>query len=308
MPFFMKKIGSHISVYIIAVSFLLSAILKLRPLEPYEFYLIESHLANWDTVPFISRFFVGLELFIGVVLLAQLKRRLALILTLVLLICFTLYLGYVVAFKPSLSEDCGCFGQHFQLTAFQSILKNLVLMGLCLWALRTSSLFTIPKGKIVFMVLLPLCLLAVVVVDPPDFLMVDAFEENNVEADFTKFNYEGFEPQLLSSSQNKHVFIFLSTSCKMCKLAARKISLFDFSREEKNQISTVYWGNDSTVAVFENETDYWPTRSKVLKAKDFLEFSGKNLPSIVFIENKIGIKKRGFRNLSEQEIHEFLAH
>lgn len=307
MPFFMKKISSHISLVLVAGTFILSGVLKLRPLEPFEFYLIESGLSTWSLVPYFSRFLVVFELFLATALLSQIKKSFFLKLSIFILSVFTVYLIFIYFFKPELAEDCGCFGTRIKLSAGESIVKNIILIAVAFWALREGTLFNIKRNYLVLALLFSTCTLGVFIGDPPDVFFEGGKPSENVDADFEKFDFSGFSPRLASPESSKEVLVFLSTSCKMCEMAAKKLSLFELDPDVNQHVSVVYWGTDSTVALFENETGLSPVRSKNLEAEEFLTYSGKSLPSIIFLDKKRGVKQRGFRNFDEDEIVLFLS-
>ncbi|MGN1226391.1 MAG: MauE/DoxX family redox-associated membrane protein [Candidatus Cryptobacteroides sp.] len=78
----------------------------------------------------LALFFNLLECFIGVALISGIWLPLVRMISLVLLVFFTLLTLLLMIFNPEM--DCGCFGEVVHLTHLQSFLKNIVLLGL--WA------------------------------------------------------------------------------------------------------------------------------------------------------------------------------
>ncbi len=73
----------------------------------------------------------GAEMLLGFCLLFRLGGRLTAILSLWVMVFFTLLTLLLALWNPV--SDCGCFGDAVKLTNWQTFFKNLVLLGLALW-------------------------------------------------------------------------------------------------------------------------------------------------------------------------------
>ena len=49
--------------------FIYSGWAKLEPIEPFEFTFVDLGVSGWRTAPFVARFMIGLEFFIGFLLI-----------------------------------------------------------------------------------------------------------------------------------------------------------------------------------------------------------------------------------------------
>ncbi len=63
------KIAFFILSSIMGLVFLYSAYTKLYPIEPFEYTFVDLGIGGWKMAPFIARFMIGLEFFIGILLI-----------------------------------------------------------------------------------------------------------------------------------------------------------------------------------------------------------------------------------------------
>lgn len=80
---------------------------------------------------FIGVALVFFETVLGVAIVTGVWRRIVAIVSLAVMVFYTLLTVLLVIFNPSM--DCGCFGEAIQLTHVQSLIKNLIL--LLMWLL-----------------------------------------------------------------------------------------------------------------------------------------------------------------------------
>src|SRR3989344_2972752 len=114
---------------VLGVVFIYSAYTKLDPIEPFEFTFVDLGVANWRFAPFIARFFIGTEFFIGLLLVFNIKVKLTNKLTIATLIFFSLYLTGLLLLSGN-KGNCGCFGTHLVMTPLQALFKNGIMIGL----------------------------------------------------------------------------------------------------------------------------------------------------------------------------------
>src|ERR1700743_2718426 len=149
--------------------FIFSGFVKLIPIEPFEIKFIELGVASWTFAPFIARFIIALELFLGLMLILNIKPRTSFIATLAVLILFTFYLLYDIL-KNGNSGNCGCFGTIIVMTSLESLVKNLLMIPLVLILMVTNTKELNFKTLIVISVLAVVSLATPFVVYPLDNL------------------------------------------------------------------------------------------------------------------------------------------
>ena len=138
------RIIRRISAVIVGFTFFIAGLLKL--MDPVGAGLVVDEYLKFLHLGFL-RFasnFLGpaaalCETVIGIALITGVWRKVTAWITLGVLGAFTLLTTALVIFNPLM--DCGCFGEAVHLTHFQSLVKNLVLLGLwCLAYLPFSSM------------------------------------------------------------------------------------------------------------------------------------------------------------------------
>ena len=103
--------------------FIYSGYAKLEPIEPFEFTFVDIGISGWRTAPFIARFMIGLEFFIGLLLIfGVFIKRLTIKLTVISLLIFCLYLIFVMI-NTGNNGNCGCFGNKISMTPLEALIK-----------------------------------------------------------------------------------------------------------------------------------------------------------------------------------------
>lgn len=142
---------SHFCRVSFALAFLVSGFFKA--IDPWgtilsvKNYLVayDISLPEWLVVAF-SIWLCGAELMMGSMLLFKVRIRMVSIFSVLSMTFFTILTFLSATFIPV--EDCGCFGELWKLTPWQSFVKNLVLlpMALCFWyRYRPDRVFAFSK-------------------------------------------------------------------------------------------------------------------------------------------------------------------
>lgn len=153
----------RIFAVLIGLVFLFSGGVKL--IDPVGTGLIMHEYFSWMGLAFLypAATYLGsalslVESFVGLMLICGKWRRLSAILAVVLIVFFTLVSIALVIFNPVM--DCGCFGEFIHLTHFQTLIKNIVLCVMAvfaftpLWYLGFSEKQRIPAFAITSAMLL----------------------------------------------------------------------------------------------------------------------------------------------------------
>ena len=116
----------------IGLLFIVSAATKIYPMEPFEYQFVDIGVASWKTAPYMARFFIGLEFFLGMLLILNISlRKFTLKFAVALLVFFCIYLTYKIIIEGN-TGNCGCFGEAVKMTPLQGILKNVALIATCI--------------------------------------------------------------------------------------------------------------------------------------------------------------------------------
>ena len=124
---------------LLAATFFVSAIAKIWP-DPSAYYSIHKNFDLKQLIPLgfseygamlFSRFIVGAEIALGIALL-QRHYLISLIVPLatLMLLIFSFHLGYEIATTGGNEGNCGCFGELIPMTPVESLIKNILAIGL----------------------------------------------------------------------------------------------------------------------------------------------------------------------------------
>lgn len=128
-----QQIVANACRFLLAVAFILSGFVKA--VDPLGFqYKIQDYLSAFGMATWFPSFFPllggivlsALEFFIGIALFFGIRRTLASSLALMLMIFMTPLTFYLAIFNPV--SDCGCFGDAWVLTNWETFAKNVVLL------------------------------------------------------------------------------------------------------------------------------------------------------------------------------------
>lgn len=134
------NILTNISRIIVGITFILSGFVKAvdptgtqYKLQDYAEAVGIETLADWMTMT-AAVALAAVEFVLGILLLFAIRRRLVTRLTLLFISVMTVITVWIYAANPV--SDCGCFGDAIILTNGETLLKNIILLALCLLTAR----------------------------------------------------------------------------------------------------------------------------------------------------------------------------
>ncbi|MDP1800985.1 MAG: hypothetical protein Q8L81_06520 [Bacteroidota bacterium] len=307
-----KKIIAILISIGLGLIFIYSGYTKLLPvIETFEFTFVEIGIANWYAAPIIARLLIGLEFFLGLLLIMNYNlKKFTLPFTIGLLLFFIIYLIIQIASSGN-EGNCGCFGEHLKMTPLEAIIKNVIMIAGCLVVYFLFDGWKIKYNK---QLLSFTCVTAILV--PFAFNPVDyAYTSNNLDE---KVNYPLelktlYEPEDTSKVEiptvdmrkGKHVVAFLSLSCPHCRIAAKKFRLI----KKNNPDLPIYFvlnGDKPKYKEFIEDTHADNIPATFCLGKTFVNFTGPNLPRIYYLDNGILVKKVDYYELNQYNIEEWL--
>jgi hypothetical protein len=261
---------------IIGVVFILSAISKLKSTGLFEITLIDQgFISDRLIAAYFSRILISVELFIGLAFFQPfLLKRVVAPLTLISLTIFSIYLGNLLISVPD-AENCGCFGEMVKLSPLESLLKNIVLIGLVLYFfIKAES----KKGKLLIPILLLIACFTFVFGAFPIRLL-----ENNAFAKYTHFEPVG----LVDLTQGDNLIAVLDVNCEHCQAAARELGKLDQNTDTLPPIYFLIYGEDesaNSVQYFFNLTSTNFPYHKIGE-DEFFDLIGSAPPRIYWLQN-----------------------
>ena len=301
-----KKVLHYILLLFISVVFIYSAYSKLYPAEPFELFVFSHSFLNWLNSTIIVRILIGVEFSIGLLLLFNIYTKRILQITVILLSIFTLYLFYIYFFDKNIS-DCKCFGEKLILTPLQSILKNIVLIGLSIYLIIKNKSFNFKYKKIVLILGLITSMTIPFILSPPDGF-IDTSYKNKLSHNKIDSNTIGdfyFQNKHLSFKKGKAMVCFFSPGCPFCQMAAQKISISVQKRKVDFPIFYIFYGDSTNLNLFWETSHSQKFPYKIINTGLFFSYSGNSLPSILFIANEEIKQHVGYRALDDKMIYDF---
>lgn len=292
--------------------FLYSGYTKLYPvIETFEFTFVDIGIGNWYTAPVIARALIGLEFFIGALLIINYNlKKFTLPFTVGLLLFFIIYLAIQIGISGN-KGNCGCFGEHLKMTPLEAIIKNVVMIaGAVLvyflwdgWKLKFNKLFLLLFALPPF--LIPF------IINPIDY----SYSSNNLQE---KVGYK-LDLELLYQPEDtvkvkvpnyelrkgKHVLAFLSLSCPHCRIAAKKFRLI----KKNNPQLSIYFvlnGDKEKYQPFIDDTKADNIPYSYCNGKTFVQLASTSLPQIYYIDNSIVVKKVDYYELNQYKIEDWV--
>lgn len=214
-----KNLISTILLSLVGALFVVSAILKLYPsINEFE-YIIKSQLNFTETLTyFTSRFFIGLELALGLLLLLNFtgKKNWNIWLSLIMLLGFTIHL-IILYFNTGNDVNCGCMGSLVSMNPIESILKNIALSIMLILGMKWINLRKYNQEK--FYNLLSVGLIVAMVSGS----FVAFPQQEKIQLAYHKM-YDPAQPeQPKVGLKGKHILCLMTLTCGHCKDAAIQI-------------------------------------------------------------------------------------
>lgn len=289
--------------------FIIAAILKLISIDEFELYIYSFGILNFLVTSFFSRLLIAGEIILGFLLIFKIYYKFTWCATMTIQMLFTLFLTYTAIFRND--ANCHCFGNLIELSPIESIVKNLVIIGLLFLDYGQLTIGDRHRPKLTLLIL-TCTLLIVFVISPPDtiYKMIYSTEKeistidlynaqltmyNEQGADTTKFTFEDvISPQLI---------VIVSSSCKYCHLGVKKLSMMMKRMGiNPNNVHLFIWGSDDSILNFIKETDtenysYWK-----IDPKQAIDITYGRFPIFIWMENDAIVKVGDFRNINEDNL------
>ncbi|WP_106522942.1 MauE/DoxX family redox-associated membrane protein [Taibaiella chishuiensis] len=306
----MKLIGKILLILLsvgIGAFFVFSAYTKTEPVQYFE-YTINSQLhLPWHMSALLARFFIGLELALGLLMVVNVfgARRWVLKLSLGMLILFSLHLVLLWITQGN-DVNCGCMGSIAPMSPAASLLKNIGLMagiGLLIRFYRTRD------SNLLNIITLPVSLVLIAI----PFVIYPLKQQLNLPLS-RLYQPDQKEQPKTELRQGRHILCFMSLGCSHCRDAAKIIT----EMKRKSPFLPFYIifpsGTDSTraarLADFMADTKADNIPFHFVSQKDFVDMvqlSGNDgVPCIFWMKDTTIIRKISIPELNLAETEEWL--
>jgi hypothetical protein len=307
----MKKLLSVLLSISIGLLFIVSAATKIYPMEPFEYQFVDIGIANWKTAPYLARFFIGMEFFLGMLLVFNiLLRKFTIKFAIALLVMFNIYLVYRIVLDGNVG-NCGCFGEVIKMSPLEAIIKNMVLIiaSVVLYFITEKDRWKPMLKKIFIPVMFIASMCLGFFIYPMDAVMSSSLDKKTVNykvpLELMYSNEQKYKPAI-DLTKGKHIIAFLSLTCQHCKIAAQKINVM----HKKNPDIPFYYafnGNEKLIQSFLEYTNTKDIPHHLFNGpKDWIPVAGISLPVIMYIDNSIVYKKVNGLELDQKDIEDWL--
>lgn len=284
--------------------FIVSAIAKLIGIDRFEIYIFSFNLIPLTWSMMAARLVIVAELLVGIGLIANIAKRLVDTCALLMLVCFTLFLGY--AALSGRTDSCQCMGSLVEFDPLQSIAKNAVLLLLLVVAMGARPWSWRPRWFVWLPVVLAPTVTVFVLSAPDNWLFGPSDEIYNAEQLDSAIAPDG-ELAPLNLAEGRHAVAFLSPGCQFCRMADEKLTHI-CRRNGLDSTAFVYIipAADSTVAPLTLDTVSFIRPGHLVPPMTFALITYGQRPMLMLIENGKVTATCHYRNINEKQIVDFL--
>ncbi|MCX6169233.1 MAG: hypothetical protein NTX65_07835 [Ignavibacteriales bacterium] len=258
---------------IIGLVFIISAYSKLISPGLIEIILIDHGIAGTrEAAAILVRVLIGIEFGLGLLFFQPFSmKRIVIPVSFLFLLGFTSYLVYT-GFILHDTQNCGCFGEMIKMSPLESIIKNVVLIGLLVLLFRNTeekkNYFVVPSIAIASIII-------VFIISPV---------KSHKDFKFAKYtNFE--EAGRVDLSNGDKLIAILNTECDHCQNLAKELSGL---RKKVNRIPAMYAllftegsvSADSFKAITKLDLPY-----RMINMNEFLDLIGQSPPRIYWLQN-----------------------
>jgi hypothetical protein len=293
--FYIKRTIGAILLLAMAGVFFFSAISKMMTMDAFEWTFLDLGLPGIDSASISARIFIGLELAIGVFLLAHIYlRSVTYPATICMLAILTGYLVLLII-KQGNTGNCGCFGNFIYMNPLQAIWKNLAMIAVVIILMYIYPIKPYKNQEMVAALLAMVALIAPFVVIPLDFehQPKEVSRSINMEALYEP----GQKTPYVDLRKGKHMVAFMSLTCPHCKKAAYLLHVIKRSHPEY-PIYLVLSGSPDQEPGFFKESKAGAVPHLLFEDRAaFRDMAGEYVPAIFWINNSIIEKESNYYQL-----------
>lgn len=275
----------------LSVLFVFSALAKLFGIDQFELYVYSFGFFPLDVCFVLARLCIGVELAIGVLIAIGWFARTVRLITLLVLLFFTLFLCYAVLVGRS--DSCQCFGQMLDLSPTVSLLKNAVLMALVLLYYRlhfsySKSCICSRLWRLVVACVVVLAAVAVpFIISVPDSWMFGRSNEVYNQAALKEAISADGALAYAQAGEERRVLAFVTLGCPYCRMARQKLG----SIADRNLLDTA---------------DFLFVEPADISDSLFLQITYGARPLVLLLDSGRVVATYHYRNIDEREIAAFL--
>ena len=289
---------------LLGIFFIVSAVAKLVDIDRFEIYIFSYNILSLNFSFLVARLVIVCELLVGIGLIANVFNRFVDTCALLMLILFTLFMGYAVLVGRH--DSCQCMGALLSINPTHSILKNALLLLFLLFATHVRPWQWRPRWFVWLPIVLAPLVTVFVISAPDNWLFAASEEIYNAEELDAALQPDGMLNGL-HLDEGRHVVAFLTPGCQFCRMADDKLSHICL-RNDLDSCAFVYFcpTADSTLAPLTVDTVTFSRPSYLLPALTYALITYGQRPIVFLMDDGKVTATCHYRNINEKEITDFL--
>lgn len=305
ISYFIKRFTGFILLLALSAVFLFSAGTKLWVIEPFEWSFTDILPVNVMAAAIMARLFIGLEIMIGLFLLAHIfLKRFTYKATLWLLVLLTLYLA-VLLIKTGNQGSCGCFGAAYEMKPLAAIWKNVAMIAATVVLMYLYPARPYKRQLLVAVILLVISFAVPFVVQPVYIFNKSKLVHQPVS--LAPIYQYGSPVPPVDLRQGRHVIAFFSLTCPHCKVAAYRMQLL-YKQYPDLPFYVVLGGRPLHLKDFlkESKLSTLPY-TLITDVPAFVSMAGASVPAVYWVNNGIIERKSFMAELEPGMLKRWLA-
>ena len=282
----------------VGVMFCISAKAKIADFDRLELYIFSFGVLSLNLSFWVARLLVAFEVWLGLALISNIRHRAITWTAIGSVAAFSAFLVY--ALMLGRTDNCHCMGEMVEMTPWQSLAKNAVLLA--------ALLFILPQGgrvgfrKWVWAAVGVIVTLSIFIISPPDNIN----PHRRYDSVLNKTLYD-----TLPHSDSRRVVCFYSTSCKYCELTSSKIA--SIARRHNLQESVEVWfayvgePTDSLAKAFYERTLSPEFPYRTIDFRTLIHTTNGEIPVVLLTEGDSVAAEFNYRTIDERAIVDFLS-
>ena len=298
------RIAAWVVRMLLGIFFIVSSVAKLVDIDRFEVYIFSYNILSLNTSFLVARLVVVCELLIGIGLVANVFKRMVDTCAMLMLVVFTLFMGYACLIGRE--DSCQCMGALMDINPTHSILKNALLILLLLFAMRARPWKWRPRWYVWLPVVLAPTITVFILSAPDNWLFGPSEEIYNAEEFASAIQPEGaFEGLNLDSG--RHVLAFLTPGCSFCRMADEKLTHI-CRRNDLDSAAFIYFcpTTDSTLAPLTLDTATFIRPCYLIPTLTYALITYGQRPIVFLTDQGKVVGTCHYRNIDEKRIVEFL--
>jgi len=271
--------------------FVVSAVAKLAGIDHFELYVFSFGFFSLNFCYILVRLCIAAEFLVGLLIALGWFPRTTRMLTIGLLLFFSLFLCYTLLIHRT--DSCQCFGQWVDIKPAQSLLKNALLLVTVFFYYRLHFLYAQPLSRRRFHLPVSLVagiavLVAVFSISVPDNWLFRGSDGPYNKQAFAEAIGEGGALEGDRLTEGRQLVAFVTRGCQYCQMTRQKLS----SIASRHDIDTTLF-------------HYYEPRE--LPDDLFVEITYGARPLVLLLDGGNVVATYHFRNINERQMARFFG-